>query len=84
MSQSKRVVRVVDKFDLLKFVGDGIDEIGIDDSFFVTDVGDVIEKFILWKELFPRIDPDYAIKSNNLPFVANTLAALGKWEAIFH
>ncbi|KAL7048460.1 hypothetical protein ACKWTF_003350 [Chironomus riparius] len=77
MSQPKRVVRVVEKFDLLKLVQDGIDEIGIDDSFFVTDVGDVIKKFILWKELFPRIDPDYAIKSNNLSFVANTLAALG-------
>ena len=78
MSQPKRVVRVIEKFDLLKLVRDGIEEIGIDDSFYVSDVGDLLKKYVLWKELFPRIEPDFAIKSNNLSFVANTLAALGK------
>lgn len=77
--QPKQVVHVVDKFDLLKLVRDGIDKIGIDDSFFITDVGDVIRKFMLWNELFPRINPDYAIKSNNSAVVANTLAALGEY-----
>ncbi|KAG5667924.1 hypothetical protein PVAND_015889 [Polypedilum vanderplanki] len=73
----KETVQIIDKFDLFQLVHDRIKEIGIDESFFITDVGDVVKKFILWKELFPRIEPDFAIKSNNLPVIASTLAALG-------
>jgi diaminopimelate decarboxylase len=76
MSQ-KEIVQVVDKFDLLQFVSDCIDVIGIDDSFFITDVGNVVKKFLLWNQLFPRIQPDFAIKCNDLAVVASTLAALG-------
>ena len=77
MSHQKEIARVIDKFDLLQLVRDRIDEIGIDDSFFITDVGDVVRKFLLWNELFPRISADYAIKSNSLSVVASTLADLG-------
>jgi diaminopimelate decarboxylase len=75
----QETVRVVESFDLLQLVRDGIAAIGIDDSFFITDVGDVVRKFVLWNELFPRIDPDFAIKANGLAVVASTLAALG-WD----
>lgn len=83
MSSSQEIVRVIENFDLLQLVRDHIDAIGIDDSFFITDVGDVVKKFILWQTLFPRIQPDFAIKSNNLSVVATTLAALGETKAIF-
>lgn len=80
----KETVRVVDKFDLLQLVKDGIDEIKIDDSFFITDVGNVVKKFILWQKLFPRVDPDFAIKCNTLAPVVTTLAALGKSIPLIH
>jgi diaminopimelate decarboxylase len=78
--QRREKVRVVEKFNLMQLVRKHIDELGIDDSFFITDVGDVVKKFLLWNELFPRISIDYAIKSNNLAAVASTLAALGELE----
>lgn len=77
MSEAKEFVKVVDNFDLLQRIRECIDAIGIDDSFFVTDVGEVVRKFLFWQEVFPRVDPFYAIKSNNLKVVASTLAALG-------
>ena len=77
MSAKKEVLKVVKNFDLLQKVPECIKANGIDDSFFITNVGEVVKKFFLWKELFPRVDPFYAIKSNNLKVVATTLAALG-------
>lgn len=84
MSAAKEVLKVVEKFDLLQKVNECITTIGIDDSFFITDVGEVVKKFLLWKELFPRIDPFYAIKSNNQKVVATTLAALGTFLIDFY
>lgn len=76
---SKReIVKVVEKFDLEKLIRDHIETTGTDESFFIADVGDVIRKFILWNDLMPRIDPDFAFKCNNHPAVVGTLAALGK------
>lgn len=71
-------VKVVEKFDLEKLIRDHIKETGTDESFFIADVGDIVQKFILWNNLMPRIEPFFAFKCNNLPPVVGTLAALGK------
>lgn len=71
-------VKVVEKFDLNQLIHAHIAESGTDESFFIVDVGDIVRKFILWYELMPRIDPDFAFKCNNHPSVVGTLAALGK------
>lgn len=84
MSTKKEVLKVVQNFDLSEKVLECIKAIGIDDSFFITNVGEVVEKFFLWQELFPRVDPFYAIKSNNLKVVATTLAALGNFLIDFY
>ena len=34
-------------------------------------------KYVLWYELFPRVQPYYAFKSNNHPVLVNILATLG-------
>lgn len=77
MLAKKEVLKVVKNFDLSRIVPECIKANEIDDSFFITNVGEVVKKFFLWQELFPRVDPFYAIKSNNLKVVATTLAALG-------
>lgn len=77
MSQ-RETVKVIEKFDLDKLILDHIERTGTDESFWIVDVGDVIRKYILWYELMPRIDPDFAFKSCNHPLIAGTLAALGR------
>lgn len=84
MSNKKEFIKVVKTFDLEEKVRECIEALGIDDSFFITDVGVLVKKFFLWKELFPRVDPFYAIKSNTLDVVASTLAALGNFPIDFH
>lgn len=79
MSQQKEFLKVVKNFNLEEKIRECIEAIGIDDSFFVADVGVLVKKFLLWNKLFPRVDPFYAIKSNNLDVVASTLAALGNF-----
>lgn len=71
-------VKVVEKFDLNQLILDHIEKSKTDESFFIVDIGDVVRKFILWRDLMPRIDPDFAFKCNNHPSVVGTLAALGK------
>lgn len=83
MSEQKEFLKVVKNFNLEEKVHECIQAIGIDDSFFITDVGELVKKFFLWKELFPRIDPFYAIKSNNFDVVAATLGALGNFPIDF-
>lgn len=71
-------VKVIEKFDVKQLILDHIENTGTDESFFIVDVGDVVRKFILWNDLLPRINPDFAFKSNNHSTVVGTLAALGK------
>jgi diaminopimelate decarboxylase len=77
MAQQREIVKVVEKFDANELISEHISRNGTDESFFIVDVGDVIRKFILWYELLPRVDPDFAFKCNNHPTVVGTLAALG-------
>ncbi|CRL08703.1 CLUMA_CG021237, isoform A [Clunio marinus] len=73
----REILKVIEKFELDKLIHEHIKKTGTDESFFIVNVGDIVEKFILWYDLMPRVDPDYAFKCNNHPFVVGTLAALG-------
>lgn len=46
-------------------------------SFYVADIADIHKKYLLWRELMPRIKPYYAVKCNNMPEVVKYLASLG-------
>lgn len=47
------------------------------DSFFVADVGRVMDLYDFWKESFPKIHPFYAVKCNSDPVLLKLLASLG-------
>ncbi|KAF6037130.1 hypothetical protein EB796_004538 [Bugula neritina] len=48
-----------------------------EDAFFMCDLGDVARKYLIWKNVFPRIKPFYAVKCNSDPVLLNLLALLG-------
>ena len=48
-----------------------------DRPIFVINIDDVIEKYLKWKELVPRVYPYYAFKCNDSPGPIKILAALG-------
>lgn len=74
---SREVVKVVEKFDADEIALNHINASGTDESFFIVNIGDVVQKFKLWHDLMPRIHPDFAYKCNNHVTVAGTLALLG-------
>lgn len=45
-------------------------------SFYVVNLGTVIDKFLLWKQFLPRVEPFYAVKSNPDKLICNTLHLL--------
>jgi len=48
-----------------------------EDAFFVCDLGDIIQKFNIWKSNLPRVEPFYAVKCNDDLRVLSLLAKLG-------
>lgn len=74
----REIVKLVEKFDADQLAFEIIKSTGTDESFFVSNVGDVVQKFKLWQKLMPRIHPDFAFKANNHVSIAGTLAMLGK------
>lgn len=48
-----------------------------EDAFYVCDIGDIVNKHKVWKELLPRVEPHYAVKCNDSLTVLEILAALG-------
>jgi ornithine decarboxylase len=50
---------------------------GVEDSFFIADLGEVYRQFKQWKRQLPRIKPFYAMKCNPDPLVLRLLASLG-------
>lgn len=50
---------------------------GKEDPFYVVDLGDIVYKYNLWKNLLPRVHPYYAVKCNDCPMVLDLLAGLG-------
>ncbi len=52
-------------------------ESDLEDSFFVSDLGDVVRQFKLFKRLLPRIEPFFAMKCCPDPMVLQVLNRLG-------
>lgn len=75
---SRESLKIIELFDADQLALDHIESTDTDDSFFISNVGDVVQKFLLWKELMPRVDIAYAMKANSHVSVAGTLAALGR------
>lgn len=50
---------------------------GLEDNFYVMDLGAVHRLYRAWGESMPRVHPHYAVKCNNDPALLATLAALG-------
>lgn len=48
-----------------------------EDSFYVLDVGTLLQQFNFWKEQLPTIQPYYAVKCNNTSIILETLSSLG-------
>lgn len=46
-------------------------------SFFVVNIGTVVDKYLLWKHSMPRVMPFYAVKSNPDEIICRTLHTLG-------
>lgn len=46
-------------------------------SFYVVNLGTVVDKYLLWKHAFPRVMPFYAVKSNPDEMICKTLHILG-------
>ncbi|KAF6216195.1 hypothetical protein GE061_000535 [Apolygus lucorum] len=69
-------LKTVDDDDELKHLIEDIMQIS-DDSFYVGDVGELINSFKLWKKLLPNVTPYYAVKCNDELNIIKVLAALG-------
>lgn len=68
------------RIDIDKTVSDIIKDTvqeGGEDPFYVVDLGDIVFKYNLWKDLLPRVHSYYAVKCNDCPMVLELLAALG-------
>jgi ornithine decarboxylase len=50
---------------------------GLEDNFYVVDLGAVQRLYRAWGEALPRVHPHYAVKCNNDPALISALAALG-------
>ena len=48
-----------------------------EEAFYVLDIGDIVQKYQIWKEKLPRVHPYYAVKCNDNLTVLEVLAALG-------
>lgn len=48
-----------------------------DDAFYVADLGDIVNKWKLWHQHLPRVEPHYAVKCNDDPAVLSVLSHLG-------
>lgn len=46
-------------------------------AFYIINLGEIIRQLKLWKEVFPYIDPKYAVKCNPNPVICQLLALLG-------
>ena len=71
------------KFDFLKESGaelvkhSMLQDMPVEDSFYVVDIGVVISQYFQWRKYFPRVEIFYAVKCNPDPVIVKTLLALG-------
>lgn len=48
-----------------------------DRAIFVVNLDNVVEKYLKWKELVPRVHPYYAVKCNDAPGILKVLSQVG-------
>lgn len=53
------------------------EEMPLEDSFYVVDLGILVSQVYQWRRYFPRVEPFYAVKCNPDPVIVKTLATLG-------
>ncbi|KAK0093589.1 hypothetical protein PV326_013175 [Microctonus aethiopoides] len=71
-------IHVLDNSSNVMTVINEIAESGLqEEAFYVLDVGDIVKKHQIWKELLPRVEPFYAVKCNDSLTVLEVLASLG-------
>lgn len=75
---NKEVLKIVETLDCDRLARDHIASTKTDESFFISNVGDVVQKLQLWLELLPQVHPAYAMKANSHVSLVGTLAALGE------
>jgi ornithine decarboxylase len=50
---------------------------GMEEAFYVLDIGVLVSQVYQWRKFFPRVEPFYAVKCNPDPVIIRTLAILG-------
>ena len=60
-----------------EYAASKIIELGLEDTFYMFDLGNVYRRVKTWKKLLPRVQPFYAVKCNPDAGILSTLAALG-------
>lgn len=74
----KEVLTLVETLDCKQLAREHIASSKTDESFFISNVGDVVQKLQLWQELLPQVHPAYAVKANSHVSLIGTLATLGE------
>ena len=54
-----------------------IEKYNPDGSFYIIDIGRIIRRVKLWKEIFPLVDPFYAVKCNSSKLICKLLSLMG-------
>lgn len=70
-------VMLVDKSSTSDLIQTIIEKYNPDGSFYIIDFGRIYKRVKLWKELFPMIDPFYAVKCNSNKIVCEFLSSMG-------
>ena len=74
----KALVEAIDRAeDVDAYARKKIEQLCLEDTFYVFDLENVRRRMATWRELLPRVRPFYAVKCNPDPGVLSTLADLG-------
>ncbi|KAF1745270.1 hypothetical protein MXB_2248, partial [Myxobolus squamalis] len=75
------VVNIIDNVDFPTLIKENVERAFLDgradDPFYVCNLGDVVQKHLLWRLKFPRIEVFYAMKCNPTQIIVKLLAKLG-------
>lgn len=71
----EKVFKFQEKFDIEKSIGETVNL--INDSYYICNLSDVVQKYDDWIKHMPRVHPHYAVKCNDDIKVLKTLASIG-------
>lgn len=72
-------IKVLPSLDSKKVLGEKLQDLkqeDSDDSFYICNIGDVVQKHLHWLQSFPRIKPFYAIKCNPDQLLCKSLISM--------